>query len=317
MRAGDEGSRIARLIGPGGFDLTTRTLDPPAPGQVRVRILTTGVCASELHTVMDAQGSYPLSIGHEPTGIVAAVGEGVEGFSPGMRVTGGFGPAFADDVVADHGHLVRVPDEVGPDDANGEPLGCVMEARRRTHVEPGDRIALVGAGYMGLLMLQILMVTGAGEVTIVEPRGDARRNALAFGAADALAPDTVRPDLDGTFDVVIEATGTQRGLDLATGLVREHGILSILGYHQSDRTVDMQQWNWKAIDVVNAHVRRRDLLNDAIRRGLELTRLGRIHPGSLVTHRFGLDAVGDAFAALAGKPEGFVKAVVTMEGGAT
>ena len=97
-------------------------------------------------------------------------------------------------------------------------------------------------------------------------------------------------------------------------LVREHGLLSILGYHQGGtREVDVQAWNWKAIDVVNAHVRRRDLLNDAIRRGLELTRLGRIRPGALVTHRFGLEGVGEAFEALAAKPAGFIKAVVVME----
>jgi threonine dehydrogenase-like Zn-dependent dehydrogenase len=292
-------------------------IDPPAPGQVLVRILATGVCASELHAVMDPQPSYPLLIGHEPIGIVEAIGAGVEGFSTGMRVTGGFGPAFADTVLADHRHLVPVPPNLSLEDSIGEPLGCVMEARRRTHVQASDRIALVGVGYMGLLMLQVLMVTGAGPVTIIDPREDARRSALASGATEALAPVGVTPDLHGGSDVVIEATGTQPGLDLATELVREHGILSILGYHQADRNVDMQQWNWKAIDVVNAHVRRRDLLNEAIRRGLELTRMGRIHPGSLVTHRFGLDDVGDAFGALAGKPDGFTKAIVTMEGGTT
>ena len=76
----------------------------------------------------------------------------------------------------------------------------------------------------------------------------------------------------------------------------------------------MQAWNWKALDVVNAHVRRRDLLNDAIRRGLDLIRLGRIAPGDLVTHRYDLEHVGEAFGALADKPEGFIKAVVVMEG---
>jgi threonine dehydrogenase-like Zn-dependent dehydrogenase len=312
-----DSDRIARLIGPSEFDVVERVLEPPAPGQVRVRILATGVCASELHAVIDPQPSYPVLIGHEPVGIVEAIGAGVEGLSVGMRATGGFGPAFAEKVLADHRHLVPVPQDLSLEDSIGEPLGCVVEARRRTHVESSDRIALVGVGYMGLLMLQILMVTGAGPVTVVDPRGDARRSALTFGAIEALAPVGVTPDLHGASDVVIEATGTQAGLDLATELVREHGILSILGYHQANRSVDMQQWNWKAIDVVNAHVRRRDLLNEAIRRGLELTRKGRIHPGALVTHRFGLDGVGDAFGALARKPDGFIKAIVTIEGGST
>jgi threonine dehydrogenase-like Zn-dependent dehydrogenase len=254
-------------------------------------------------------------MGHEPVGVVEALGAGVDDLAQGTRVTGGFGPSFADRVNADRDFLVEVPEGLRNEEAIGEPLGCVVEGRRRTRVTAGDRIALVGAGYMGLTMLQVLLVTGAGHVAVIDPRADARRAAAAFGATEALALDDVEEaDANDAFDVVIEATGTQGGLDLATKLVRQHGVLSILGYHQgAPRAVDMQDWNWKAIDVVNAHVRRRDLLNESIRRGLELTRLGRIRPGDLITHRFDLDSVGEAFDALASKPEGFIKAIVLTE----
>lgn len=307
--------RIADLIAPRRFELRSLTLAPVPPGHVRVRILACGVCASELHTVEEALDSYPVQMGHEPVGIVEELGEGVDDLTEGMRVTGGFGPSFADRVNADRQYLVRVPDGLRSEEAIGEPLGCVVEGRRRTRVTAGDRIALVGAGYMGTMMLQVLLTTGAGHVTVVEPRADARDTARALGATEAIDPnDPSSGEADESFDVVIEATGTQGGLDLAARLVVQHGVLSILGYHQGRRSVDMQDWNWKAIDVVNAHVRRRDLLNDAIRRGLGLIRLGRISPGDLVTHRYDLDDVGEAFGALADKPEGFIKAVVVMEG---
>jgi threonine dehydrogenase-like Zn-dependent dehydrogenase len=228
-------------------------------------------------------------------------------------VTGGFGPSFADYVIVDHRSVVPVPDGVDTDDAIGEPLGCVLEGRRRTRIEPGDCIALVGAGYMGSLMLQVLLATGAGHTMVVDPREDARRTGIALGADEARTPEDAAGS-EGAFDVVVEATGTQRGLDLATELVAEHGVLSILGYHQGPRrSIDVQAWNRKALDVVNAHVRRRELLNDAIRRGLELVRLGRLQPGRLVTHRFGLDEVAEAFDALVAKPTGFVKAVVVTD----
>jgi threonine dehydrogenase-like Zn-dependent dehydrogenase len=309
----EDPSRLARLIGPRRFDLEMRTLGVPPPGHVRVKVIACGVCASELHAVQDELESYPISIGHEPLGVIESVAPDVDDFSEGMRVTGGFGPSFADRTLADQRHLVLVPDGLSTEDAIGEPLGCVVEGRRRTRVVAGDRLALVGVGYMGLLMLQVLLVTGGGHISVIDPRADARSTALSFGATEALAPDEVAADLDGQFDVTIEATGTQGGLDLATRLAREHGVLSILGYHQgARRSVDVQAWNWKAIDVVNAHVRRRDLLNEAIARGLELSRIGRIHPGELVTHRFGLDEVGGAFEALATKPNGFIKAIVTM-----
>jgi threonine dehydrogenase-like Zn-dependent dehydrogenase len=191
----------------------------------------------------------------------------------------------------------------------------VLEARRRTRITLGDTVALIGVGYMGLLMLQVLVISGAGRTAIVDPRTDALRVGLSLGATEAFAPSELSPsDADQLFDVVIEATGTQEGLDLATRLVREHGVLTILGYHQGpSRSVDLQSWNWKAIDVVNGHVRRRDLLNQSIRRGLELVRLGRLEPKRLVTHRFGLSAVDQAFAALETKPDGFIKAVVVMD----
>lgn len=308
------GSRIARLVSPRRFELATQAVGPPSPGGVRVRIEACGVCASELHAVEETLESYPVPMGHEPVGIVEAVGEGVEDLAEGMRVTGGFGPSFAEHVIADRAHVVAVPEGLGIEDAIGEPLGCVIEGRRRTPVVTGDRVALVGAGYMGLLMLQVLSISGAGETVIVDPRTEARAAAGTYGATAALDPtEAASGELDERFDVVFEATGTQAGLDLSTELVREHGVLSILGYHQgAPRSVDMQTWNWKAIDVINAHVRRRDLLNDAIRRGLELTRLGRIRPGELVTHRFALDGVTDAFEALATKPDGYIKSIVVM-----
>jgi threonine dehydrogenase-like Zn-dependent dehydrogenase len=306
-------SRIARLIAPRRFDVGSQSIGDPPPGHVRVRILACGVCASELHPVQDTLESYPVLIGHEPVGVIEAVGDGVDGVAGGMRVTGGFGPSFAERVIADHRHVVVVPEGVDTNDAIGEPLGCVVEGKRRTPVVTGDRVAVIGVGYMGLMMLQLVGLSGAGRIVVVDPRADARATAAALGATEALAPDEVPPDAEGEFDVTIEATGTQAGLDLATRLVREHGILSILGYHQGPpRSVDLQQWNWKAIDVVNAHVRRRDLLNEGIRRGLELIRLGRLQHGSLVTHRFGLDGVESAFEALATKPDGFIKAVVDI-----
>jgi len=113
------------------------------------------------------------------------------------------------------------------------------------------------------------------------------------------------------FDVVVEGSGTQPGLTLAGELVRAHGVLSILGYHQGGpRQVEVGMWNWKAIDVVNAHVRRRADLMESMRIGLELTAKGLIDLGALVTHRYTLDEVDRAYSDLQQKPPGFIKAVV-------
>jgi len=96
-------------------------------------------------------------------------------------------------------------------------------------------------------------------------------------------------------------------------MVHEHGMLSILGYHQGGpRQVDLELWNWKALDVLNAHERRAEYQMDCMRRGLALLAAGKLDTASLVTHRLGLDQVDAAFNALNTKVPGFVKAVISL-----
>jgi threonine dehydrogenase-like Zn-dependent dehydrogenase len=313
--------RYSQLISPGTSEVVEETTPEPGPGQVLVRVTTCGVCASELHPWSDGMHAYPWRFGHEPVGVVEAVGSGAERFTIGDRVTGLFAGAFADAVLADEAVVLPVPDGLPDERAMGEPLACLVNAARRTPVELADRVALIGLGYMGLGLLQLLKLRGPSRIVAIDVREEARRHALDLGADEALHPGELPDDYlltsfgdwdsDRGFDVVVEASGTQPGLTLAGKLVRAHGLLSILGYHQGgDRAVDMQMWNWKAIDVVNAHVRRREDLLESMRIGLALEAKGMIDLGSLVTHRFGLDEVDAAFTALRDKPEGFIKAVV-------
>lgn len=286
-----------------------------------VRIRACGVCASELHPWADGQPSYPHRFGHEPVGVVAGVGEDVTRFKEGDRVTGLFKNAFADYCLADADVLLPVPGNVADEAALGEPIACLVNAQRRTPVELADQVAVIGLGFMGLGMLQLLKLRGPSRVVAIDVRDEAREAALQFGADEAYHPSELPEGFSLTrfsdwdskrgFDVVVEGSGTQPGLTLAGELVRPHGVLSILGYHQGGpRQVDMGMWNWKAIDVVNAHVRRRADLMESMRIGLELTARGLLDIGALVTHRYALDEVDLAYSALEAKPEGFLKAVV-------
>jgi 2-desacetyl-2-hydroxyethyl bacteriochlorophyllide A dehydrogenase len=290
----------------------TAALPDPGYGEVLLKVLVSGVCASEVADWTAGPGddgdAGGLVLGHEPVGEVVAVGPDVTAFAAGDLVTGRVDAAFADLAIGDVRDLVPVPPGLDPAEALGEPLGCVVEALRRTRLDTGDRVAVVGTGFMGLVLLQLLRHAGTRQVVAIDPRPDAREQALIHGADAAAAPGEV--DTDGDFDVVVEASGTAPGLDLATTLVRPHGVLSIMGYHQEPRTVDLRTWNWKAIDVVNAHVRDRDRLRESVRRGLDLVAAGRIDVGALVTHRFALDQVDAAFEALVAKEPGFVKAAI-------
>jgi 2-desacetyl-2-hydroxyethyl bacteriochlorophyllide A dehydrogenase len=303
-------TRQSVLTGPRTSALRSVELRPPGYGEVMLKVLVSGVCASEVADWAAGPGGQPVVLGHEPVGEVVAVGPDVTAFAAGDLVTGRVDASFADHAVGDVRDLVLVPAGLEPVEALGEPLGCVVEALRRTRMDTGDRVAVVGTGFMGLVLLQLLRHAGTRQVVAIDPRPDAREQALVHGADAALAPGEAAPADDGEFDVVVEASGTAPGLDLATTLVRPHGVLSIMGYHQGPRTVDLQAWNWKAIDVVNAHVRDRDRLRESVHRGLGLVAAGRIDVGALVSHRFALDQVDAAFDALVAKEPGFVKAAL-------
>jgi threonine dehydrogenase-like Zn-dependent dehydrogenase len=318
--------RYSQMIAPEHSEVVEEATREPGPGEALVRVTTCGVCASELHPWQAGMPPLPRRFGHEPVGVIERVGPGVTRFAAGDRVTGLFAGAFGDLALAGEGILLPVPDHLPDERAMGEPLACLVNAARRTPVELADRIALVGLGYMGLGMLQLMKLRGPRRIVAIDVRDEARQHALELGAHEALHPDELPDrnlltrfgdwDSDRGFDVVVEASGTQPGLTLAGNLVRAHGLLSILGYHQGgNRTVDMQMWNWKAIDVVNAHVRRREDLLESMRVGLELEAAGLIDLGCLVTHRYGLDEVDVAFAALRDKPAGFIKAVVQPQRG--
>src|ERR671916_609931 len=313
--------RYSQLIAPRTSEVVEVPTPDPGPGEVLVHVMASGVCASELHPWADGRPGYPHRFGHEPMGEIVAVGPEVTGFREGDRVTGLFQGAYADLCLATECELLPVPDDVAEENALGEPLACLVNAQRRTPVELADRVAVIGLGYMGLGMLQLLKLRGPSRIIAIDVREDVRQVAKRFGADEVYDPAELPGESflmqfsdwqsDRGFEVVVEGSGTQAGLTLAGEMVRAHGVLSILGYHQGGpRQVDVGMWNWKAIDVVNAHVRRRADLMESMRIGLELTAKGLIDLGALVTHRYTLDEVDRAYSDLQQKPPGFIKAVV-------
>jgi threonine dehydrogenase-like Zn-dependent dehydrogenase len=307
-----------QLTGPGHGILVARPSGEPGPGQVLMKVAFNGVCASDLATWRAGPSGPAVRLGHEPIGTVAACGPGVT-IPDDTWITGRVAESYANVAIADVDDIVAVPAEIDPSVAFGEPIGCVVDGLDRTPLHVADRVVVIGVGFMGRIAIQLLAHSWAGTVFVIDVRDDARRAALADGADVAFDPAEVpahlfaddRASATGV-DVVVEATGTQAGLDLATAMVRNHGVISILGYHQSSRSVDMATWNWKALVVVNAHVRDRHRLRESTRRGLDLAIGGRLNLGALITHRFPFDHIDEAFRTLQDKPHGFVKAVIDI-----
>ena len=268
-------------------------------------------------------------MGHEPSGVVEQVGKRVDRIQVGQRVavlpTGG-GPftqytskGYAETMVAPQERVVPIPEGLSFTEAMGEPIACLVSAAERSGICLGDRVAVVGCGFMGLALLQLVALRGPREIIAIDVRQEALENALRLGADRALRPDEIAPPdklvewehLGQGIDAVLEVSGTQAGLVLAGEMVKAHGTLSIVGYHADGlRTIDVGQWNWKAINVINAHERRNETLTRCMKAGLDLIGRGKLDMASLVTNTYPLEGVDDAFRAMREKPQGFVKGVI-------
>lgn len=308
----------------GDRQVTVQNTSRPEPGptEVRVRLEGCGICASDL-PLWEGRSWFdyprpPGASGHEGWGYVDAIGTAVEQVQPGDRVTMLSQNAYAEYDVTEAEAIVRLPSELGSQPVPGEPLGCAMNVFRRSAIEAGQTVAVVGVGFLGSLLVGLASEAGA-RVFATSRRRVALDMAEEFGAdqtASMRSPDAVVEDVmewtngDGC-DCVIEATGKQDPLSLAGRLPRVRGRLVIAGYHQDGpRTVNMQQWNWRGIDVINAHERDPQIYVGGMRRAVRAVADGRLDPSPLYTHTFPLEQIDEAFRAAKQRPDGFMKALI-------
>lgn len=316
--------RAATVVAPGQIEVQTVPVPEPSAGQVRVRLEGCGVCASNIPPWEGREWfTYPMDpggLGHEGWGIVDAVGEGVEGFAVGDRVAFLSNHAYAEYDVANVDSVVRIPSTLEGIPFPGEPLGCAMNIFRRSHVRAGDNVAIIGIGFLGALLTRLCAEAGARVIAIAR-KDEALATAREMGAAETIRMDDhwqiiekVKGLTDGRLcDVVIEAVGKQWPLDLAAELTREMGRLVVAGYHQDGlRQVNMQLWNWRGLEVTNAHEREQAVYLRGMGEAIEAVETGRLDPSSLYTHRFGLEELGTALDLTRDRPAGFMKALVVM-----
>jgi len=316
--------RAAVVAGPGRVRLEAVERPEPGAGQVRVRLEGCGVCASNLTPWAGPDWmrfpTEPGALGHEGWGVIDAVGPGVEGLEVGDRVAALSYRSYAEYDVAEADAVVPLPPALGDRPFPGEPLGCAFNIFRRSDIRAGQTVATVGIGFLGAILTRLATDAGA-RVIAVSRRPFSLEVARRFGAAEVVPMDDhhaiiarVKELTDGRFcERAIEAVGKQWPLDLAAELTAERGKLIVAGYHQDGpRQVNMWLWNWRGIDVINAHERDPKAYVEGIREAVEAVASGRLDPGPLYTHRYPLDRLGDALDATRDRPDGFLKALVTL-----
>lgn len=327
-------SRSLVVDRPGQHRLASGPPPEPGPGEVRVRVAAAGICMSD-REVYDGHRDadyvrYPVVPGHEWSGVVDAVGEGVdpsltgrrtvaEGFracgrcercrcgetslcTAGYDETGFTRPgAFADHVVVPARLLHLLADDADLRAAALlEPAAVVAAAVRAGAPEPGERVAVVGAGTLGLLAVQLLAAVSPSELTVIDPREERASLALDFGASDTRTPKQAE-EVRGGYDLVVETAGAATTAADACLLARRGGRVVLTGMFTPGAVgIDPVHLSLSQLTVRSVFGASSSAWSYAVR----AFTTGLLDPAPLITHEFPLEQFAEAVALVgAGGPE--------------
>ena len=314
--------KIAQLRARRAFEVVDAPVPVPAADEVLVRVAYCGVCTSELDMWDGTAGDevFPRFPGHEVSGVVERVGADVRSVKPGDAVgVWVTGRGFAEYVAVKAAYCLPAGD-VPLDLALAEPLACAVNTVDLANISLGDDVVIIGAGFMGNLVQTLVALQGPRRLIVADTRADALERARCLGASHVVnaatesLPEAVQELTDGRgADASFEVTGAQAPLLALGDITRMSGKVVIVGYHQGGRReIPLAQWNYMAFQIVNAHFREEATIMRGMRRGMRLLTAGRLTLDGLVTHRYALPDIGEAFAVAHDKPTGFVKSTVQI-----
>ena len=311
-------------------------VDPltPAPGEVLIEVRRAGVCGTDLHIWHGdyALARYPVVPGHEFSGVVAAVGEGVVRVAVGDRVTAdpnipcGRCPecqrnafnqclelevvgvtrdgAFARYLTVPESVVFPIGDMSFEEGALVEPLACVVWGLKQVEVQPGDQVLLFGAGPMGCLLLQALLRAGASEVVVVDRAPKRLEVARELGASHTVLADNL-PDAAPKiaplgFDIVVEATGIPAVLQESFRYARARGKIWVFGVAPETATASFVPFDVfrKDLKIIGSFA-----LNKTFQEAIALIRGGAVKVAPLVSHVVPLSGFSDGMHLAEHDPE--------------
>lgn len=339
--------RAALYAGDGRIVVQDRPVEPPAPGQVQIEVAYTGICGTDLHILhgaMDTRVAVPQTIGHEMSGRIAALGDGVQGWTVGRPVTVmpldwcGSCPAC----LAGHQHichrlnfigidsvgslqqfwnvpaqvLVALPDDLPLDRAAlVEPTAVAVHDVRRSELRAGEFAVVVGGGPVGVLIALVARSQGA-EVLLVEV--DAHRRAVAerlgLSAVDPSGSDVPALVLQRTGGagaaVAFEVSGAAAAVATAVDVLAVRGRLVVVAIHPQPREVNLHRFFWRELTMIGARVYERA----DYERAVELVHSGAVPVADLISVVEPIGNAAAAFAALAGGG-GVMKVLIDCQAG--
>jgi (R,R)-butanediol dehydrogenase / meso-butanediol dehydrogenase / diacetyl reductase len=321
----------ASYVGDHTIAIDEATPEPPAKGEVQIKVAFTGLCGTDLHILhgnMDARVTTPLVFGHEMSGTISALGDGVSGWSVGDAVTvmpldwDGTCPAC----LAGNQHICQNLNFIGIDSPGSlqgywsvpaevlvalpatlrldhaalvEPTAVAVHDVRRGNVQPGDKVVVIGGGPIGVLIASVAREFG-GTVVVIEldPNRRAQIANLGFETLDPRETDQVEWVTEWTggagADIVFEVSGAAAAVLGATDLAKVRGTLVVVAIHPTPREINLQRVFWRELTILGARVYQRVDFEKAV----ELLERGVIPADLLITKIVPLAETQDAFADL-------------------
>jgi threonine dehydrogenase-like Zn-dependent dehydrogenase len=293
--------------------------------EVKIKIKYCGVCMSEHY---DWSIGVNKGFGHEPIGVVTEIGENVKWIKVGDRVSGLF-DGSAEYAVTESENVFVLPDGISDTEGVLEPLSCLISAVTKVRIKViGERVAVVGCGYMGCGAISLLKLRGA-YVVAVDINPESVKNALKYGADEAYLVDELPSSClyipgsglnfdgePGGFSLVMEWGETNESLDLAIKMTQKCGQLAIGAYHTGEkRLVDVQMLNVKAIDCLSTHPREVDLSREGCKNSIKLMESGAWNYKHVPTKVYPISRFDEAQGDLSNKFGKYLKAVVEFTDG--
>lgn len=304
--------------------LSEREIPEPAPNEVLIQVMASGVCGTDIHIFNgEYLGNYPVIPGHEFSGVVAAVGTGVRRFQVGDRVAvepniacnncvpclnnrqnfclnwqavGVTLPGGMEQyVTAPETAVFDIADLPFEQGAFVEPLSCVIHGIERTRVELADRVAILGAGPIGDLILQVARLQGAAHVTMLENNPGRADLARQMGADLVVSRmDDLQPD---SYDVVMDATGVIPVMNRSIDFARKGGTVLLFGVPPSGKNLEVEAFKifQKGLTVLSSFTSVRNSFQ-----AVHLLQTGQVSVEPLISHRLPLKDISKAFEMIEG-----------------